>query len=575
MAHLNPSTGLMEDDENGPAPFQAGAIGDQAGAPVSPPMPPPPPVNLAPPPILQPPPPPVPGPPPSAMPEVQAAPPPPTPAIPPPGRVVSPAESANLAGINQNEAARAMNAAQGGQLDVAAATEKQKAADAAQAEHDAYAKQRQDIEKAHTERLNARMAQQTADEQALRDEINAKPAPESFGHKLMAAIAIGLGQYAAIRTGTSNNALKIIEGAAEEKVAARKQAIEQRRLQAERSGKMTTELRAELDDELRRVNGDHAVYLEATKAKLEKELARIGVPQAQIAANTDLQKLGADALQKREEVLKGIRDDETTLARADIAAAAKKKAAGAGGGGKGIAELVTMKEDGKKDSEIAARAAQLGIPPKTYLPSLKEVRAGSAAAAKADNDASVVRDEQGNPIGHVPTGRGGAQGFATRDADYARAAAQLEALKKDIDENGARVFMPEAVKRRQTLKKNADIAVATVSPLGKTDEAMKLESGSIGKGGDWSLMGANPEAVANKIEELKGQRERYRKETLIPLKAGAPEKSEAPARAPTPIRLEDRTKNDTAAVALARRRLRANPRDDVARRVLELNGEAP
>lgn len=138
---------------------------------------------------------------------------------------------------------------------------------------------------------------------------------------------------------------------------------------------------------------------------------------------------------------------------------------------------------------------------------------------KDEDESTVVRDDNGKPIGRVPTGKGGAQGFATRDADYSRAQEQLEALQKDIDENGSRVFLPSAVKRRNTLMHNAGIGVATVSPLGKTDEAMKAEMGSIGEGGSWSLMGANPEAVTNKINELKTQRQKYRNETLIPMKA--------------------------------------------------------
>lgn len=157
----------------------------------------------------------------------------------------------------------------------------------------------------------------------------------------------------------------------------------------------------------------------------------------------------------------------------------------------------------------------------------------AAAGEKADDkaDHETVRDENGNKIGRVPTGRGGAQAFATRDADYTRALTQLEALKADIKDNGGRVLLPEAVKRRQTLKENADIAVATVSPLGKTDEAMKKEAASIGQSGAYTLTGANPEAVARKIEELKDQRERYRKATLIPLKP-AIEKPKAKLPAP-------------------------------------------
>jgi len=139
-------------------------------------------------------------------------------------------------------------------------------------------------------------------------------------------------------------------------------------------------------------------------------------------------------------------------------------------------------------------------------------------------DETTVRDENGNPIGYVPTGKGGAQGFATRDADYGRGEQMLQSLLNDVEKNGDRVMTPEAIQRRATLHKNAIIGVATVSPLGKTDEAQKLESASIGPSGAPSLedkssifIGANPEAIRRKLDELRTQRQRYRAQTLIPL----------------------------------------------------------
>lgn len=160
---------------------------------------------------------------------------------------------------------------------------------------------------------------------------------------------------------------------------------------------------------------------------------------------------------------------------------------------------------------------------------------------KEDN--TTVRAEENDPsglpagsvIGHVPTGKGGAQGFATRDADYGRGKEQLEALLNDIDKYGSRVKSAEAIKRRNTLYHNAVIGVATVSPLGKTNEAMEAEAGSLGPSGSPDITdlhsvvssigsvatGANRDAVARKIKELEDQRARYRRQTLIPVKPGS------------------------------------------------------
>jgi hypothetical protein len=170
---------------------------------------------------------------------------------------------------------------------------------------------------------------------------------------------------------------------------------------------------------------------------------------------------------------------------------------------------------------------------------------GDADKRRDKEDETTVRDENGVPIGHVPTGRGGAQGFATRDADYSRGEQMLQGLLDDIEKSGNRALTPEETLRRQTLYNNAVIGVATVSPLGKTDEAQKLERSSIGPSGAVDLhsptgilTGANPEAIRRKLAELRDQRARYRAQTLIPLSerpAQQGPQQRQPARKSNPI----------------------------------------
>jgi hypothetical protein len=165
---------------------------------------------------------------------------------------------------------------------------------------------------------------------------------------------------------------------------------------------------------------------------------------------------------------------------------------------------------------------------KTVTTNVHQEGGGRGATSGGANDAGDVFDAQGNLLGRVTNGRGGAQAFMTRDADYSRAQAQLEALRKDIETNGERVFGGDAIKRRQSLLHDAKIAVATVSPLGKTNEAMEQEGGSIGAnhgliGG--MIVGDNPEAVTSKIKQLKEQQHLYRQQGLIPVEGG---KSVAP-----------------------------------------------
>jgi len=140
------------------------------------------------------------------------------------------------------------------------------------------------------------------------------------------------------------------------------------------------------------------------------------------------------------------------------------------------------------------------------------------------DDTTTVRDATGTPIGHVPSGRGGAVGFSTRDADYSKAENQLQELLDHVEKHGNRTLDPATAQRRDTLYKGAVIGVATVSPLGKTNESQKLEAENIGPSGapDMEhkmgvLIGASPEAIKAKIEEIRKQRDAYRAQTLIPL----------------------------------------------------------
>jgi hypothetical protein len=141
-------------------------------------------------------------------------------------------------------------------------------------------------------------------------------------------------------------------------------------------------------------------------------------------------------------------------------------------------------------------------------------------------------------LGYVTSGRGGAQAFSQNDANYTKAINSLKAYYDDIVQNGERVFGIEATKRRNALKANADIAIGTVSSLGKSDEALAKESASIGSSGGYSLVGANPEAVQKKIAEVRDQQERYRTQGLINYggegEGGAPASTAAAAPA-TPI----------------------------------------
>ena len=363
MAHLNLMTGEWEDDVDGSAPQQAGALGDQAQAPVLPAPPPPGGLDSLPlgdlpmvpgqgapgeapqdTPLL----PPAPGTPPAIpdLPDVKPVAPLPAPAPIPAGRVVSPAEAANLGQIDQLNAGRLATAQDQGALAGAQASAKVADADRQAAEHNQFMLERQRIADAADKQIAARTAQANADMEKYRSfGIKDPDAEQSFTTRILKALAIAGGAYAAGMNGGSNQALGIIQQATKDNIDRQKAQQEKLLRIAEKSGTDVKDATAARDDAFKQLDMKHSTLLEGAALELKKQLVRTGVPQAQIDSNEAVQKLQGDALEKREKVLQSIRNDETSLAHADIAALAKKRAAGVGGGGKPTADaLATLSQ---------------------------------------------------------------------------------------------------------------------------------------------------------------------------------------------------------------------------------------
>ena len=176
---------------------------------------------------------------------------------------------------------------------------------------------------------------------------------------------------------------------------------------------------------------------------------------------------------------------------------------------------------------------------------IKALGAGQKATDTEGKTAVFAPDK--NPdgsqrlLGYVTSGRGGAQKFSEADAAFTNAISAARAFDADIAQNGERVVTPEAVKRREYLKKNANIAIGAVSSLGNTDSAHDQEFASIGSSGaGFSLYGANREAVQAKIAELAARQERARTQGLIErpgawaIQHGA-QNAAAPSDAPPPL----------------------------------------
>lgn len=319
-----------------------GDIGEQAAAPFNP-MPPPPgqapgpevippapmPAVAAPPAAVMP----------SSAPQLPQVAPyqPQAPAPVPTSRVVTPAEAANLGAIDQNTQARMTTAQDAGNVRGAGATARDQATEREQFLADAKRQEIQRIQDDAAKRIQDRTAQANADyEQYKKFGIKDPEASDNFATRIMKAIVVGLGGYASGINGGPNQALQIITEANKENIARQKAQQEKLFQISQRSGKDVEQAKIDRDDAFKQLDLKHSALLESSAAMLRSELGRLGIPQAQIDTNKDVQAVEKEALGLREKTLADIRDDETSLARADTAAASRRhKAAGAGGGGGG------------------------------------------------------------------------------------------------------------------------------------------------------------------------------------------------------------------------------------------------
>jgi hypothetical protein len=127
---------------------------------------------------------------------------------------------------------------------------------------------------------------------------------------------------------------------------------------------------------------------------------------------------------------------------------------------------------------------------------------------KAPDETDVVRDENGIPRWHVQKGRGGVVGFTQQDAAIKNAVDALSTLK------ASGKTIPSSALYKNPEYDNARIALGGVSALGKNEEALEAESGTLRSG----LLGRiDPAAIDAKIAELTARRETNRKESLRPL----------------------------------------------------------
>lgn len=362
----------------------------------------------------------------------------------------------------------------------------QASADMGRAYEDLSVAQRADAQElADTQKdVRARQAELDAQDAANLKRARDYTIPEFWkgreGARVGSILAIIGGGIAQGITGGPNGALQIVNKNVDDYFHREKDKIDNLYKYAEQTGRLNNQTRMRYAQELTDLQAQHLAVQQSV-------LSRIEAVKAKNQGNVDAAAYDTLAANLQQQIIDGKERERQNRSQIQATFAGQQETARHNRATEGIAR------------------AELGI---------KQQKAAGT------EDKTAVFDDQGRLIGHVTGGRGGAQAFSARDADYTRAEHALAALYQDIQQNGERVFSPDAIKRRNSLHKAAVGGVATVSPLGKTIEALHNEEAQIGQSGALgfnlgAVAGANPEALARKIGEIRDQRERYRAQSLI------------------------------------------------------------
>jgi hypothetical protein len=229
------------------------------------------------------------------------------------------------------------------------------------AAHDAAVQHRIDLAAAE----DAKYRQQLAD---FNNERNGFWATRTTPQKVAANIALILGIFGGAKDG-SNVGADRIKQAIDEDTAERRKRLEAQLGILERSRADVTATKQDLRRRIEALDLRSAAALEAAAAQAEARGKRIGIPDADIAANQAILKLRNDALVLRQRWEQGVSPtvrDEMALNRF------KQRPAGGGGGGGGkladAAAILTEMIEGGKDgapyptAELQRKAAALGFP---------------------------------------------------------------------------------------------------------------------------------------------------------------------------------------------------------------------
>jgi hypothetical protein len=432
-----------------------------------------------------------------------------------------------LQGVADAANAQATAAEDVGAANAAAADAKAQAEADARVQHQLEAQEAADLRAAHAQ------AAQAAEDRTQKALVAARDAkiPDFWagreGARTSAALAVGIGGFAAGLLGSSKNgAADIIQNNVDSYYRREKEKIDNLYKYAEGQGKAQDDLRMRQAAELAELQVQHG----ATNLAIADHINEI---VAASQGRINIAEANAIKAKVLEEGQKSILAGRKTLAEiAYLGARGQKLArAGAGGGGGAVQSaavtLATEIEEAKKSgkpmsyAQMAARATELKIPldAKAGRVSLKTVIADSgtlAGQALKENAAELKLTEadEARAVRDPKTGEIKGLAASSREVPTLRKLLinydqGIESLKEMLADQRFLNSVPKGSRWD-----NAVLAIAATTTAGATDANVKHEAGTL-----LDVAGrVDKEAIARKIRDLETRRDQFYR-TLSPVKA--------------------------------------------------------
>lgn len=374
-------------------------------------------------------------------------------------------------------------------------------ADQRAAAKEAYQQQRKIV----VDEAEKELAQKRADHQKAFDtysnaDIKSYWSEKSTFSKVMAGIAVFLGGLSTRGGGGANPASEIIGAAVKQDFDEQRAKIERRKSVVEMAKGNVAEAEAAKVDALRALDIKEAAANAAIAARMKAKALELGVPEARLATDRNVQAIAERALTARQKVNE---QDRVTVTETAAAKLGKGKGGGGGGVGAGSGDAESKLAEAAQAGATQADLVRLAYGPlamrdtkqQKVVDLVQKLWKGAQGAAALE-----TRDEEGNVLGMAANPRA-AQKSGEQTAAATAYKNSLLAFKADLSSGVNLNPLSDAWKRRQALHDEVVARARKAMELGVSAAQQALDTGMIGGAGNLGRM-ASPEVIQRLADEV-------------------------------------------------------------------------